>query len=109
MFQEKTQTLSTIKHQKNTVRKTKECLVDDKENHKLKSICDINYNNKLTTNDAKEHLRIAKKDLKEMKLKEKDFREQELLDLCLNELAEEFLSNEDLKKGAIWNVIKNEK
>ena len=67
----------------------------------LSPICNINHNDEITTNNTKEHSRIAKKNWEEMKLKEKEFREQELLELWLNKLIEELLSNEHHKKAAI--------
>ena len=67
----------------------------------------MNNNEDVTIENVVERLRIAKNEWEEMKTKGKEFREQDLLDLCPNELAADFLSNEQLKKRAIRNILKN--
>ena len=67
----------------------------------------MNNNEDVTIENVVERLRIAKNEWEEMKTKGKEFREQDLLDSCPNELTANFLFNEQLKQRAIRNILKN--
>ena len=88
------------------MRQKKGCPIDRDKLNRLKEINEIVNNNVGQIEEAKDKLNDAQNQLKELKEKGAEFCKKDMLDLFLNELLEEALSNMYLQKKIIRNVLK---
>ena len=75
------------------MRQKKGCPIDRDKLNRLKEINEIVNNNVGQIEEAKDKLNDAQNQLKELKEKGAEFCKKDMLDLFLNELLEEALSN----------------
>lgn len=83
------------------MKKEKELIIDTEELNKLEELCDINNNEGEGRDYCNLKLKDAKEQWSQMKEKGKEHREQELLDLCPNELTTDQLNDEHQRQALL--------